>query len=99
VLGALVRAGLEGLRAKLPAPPLVEGDPAEMTPAQLAAINVRRLPDSLQGALRELENDMIVSSWLPVPLTEGYRSLKAAELEKIAGLDAQQRCSLYANYY
>lgn len=99
VLGALLRAGIEGLRGKFPAPPLVEGDPADLSPAQLAAINVRRLPDSLPAALRELENDTVVSSWLPRPLMDGYRALKAAELEKTAGLDAAEQCALYAKYY
>jgi glutamine synthetase len=99
VLGALVRAGVEGLRGKMSAPPLTDGDPADLTPAQLAAINVRRLPDSLPAALRELENDAVVSSWLPATLVQGYRALKIAEQEKTAGLDAQQQCDLYAGYY
>lgn len=99
VLGALVRAGIEGLRGTLPSPPLVAGDPADLTPAQLAAINVRRLPESLPAALRELEDDPVVASWLPAPLRQGYSALKTAELEKTAGLDAAQQCALYAGYY
>ncbi len=99
VLGALVRAGIEGLRGKSKSPPLVEGDPADLSPAQLAAMNIRRLPDSLPMALQELDKDMIVSSWLPAPLMQGYRALKNAEMEKTAGLDAHKQCDLYAGYY
>lgn len=99
VLGALLRAGIEGLHGKLPAPPLVAGDPADLTSAQLAAMNVRRLPDSLPAALHELDSDATVSSWLPKPLTDGYRALKTAEIERTADLDAAQQCALYAKYY
>jgi glutamine synthetase len=99
VLGALIRAGIEGLRGKAKAPPLVEGDPADLSPAQLAAMNIRRLPDSLPMALQELDKDTTVSSWLPAPLMQGYRALKTAEMEKTAGLDAHKQCDLYAGYY
>lgn len=99
VLGALLRAGIEGLHGKLPAAPLVNGDPADLSEAQLAAINIRRLPDSLPAALQELEKDAVVSSWLPKPLMDGYRALKTAELERTKALDAKEQCALYAKYY
>jgi len=99
VLGALVRAGLEGLRAKMKAPPLVEGDPADLSEAELKKLNVRRLPDSLPAALAELDADKVVSGWLPAPLRQGYQALKAAEMERVAKLDAQAQCALYAGYY
>lgn len=99
VLGALVRAGLEGLRTKMKAPPLVEGDPADLSAEQLGKLNVRRLPDSLPAALAELDADKVVSSWLPAPLQQGYRALKTAEMERVAKLDPLGQCALYAGYY
>lgn len=99
VLGALIRAGIEGLRGQLPPPPLVEGDPADLAPTRLVDMRIRRLPDSLPAALRELEADTVVSSWLPTVLSQGYRALKVAELERTSGLDAHQQCALYASYY
>lgn len=99
VLGALVRAGLEGLRAKMKAPPLVEGDPADLTAAELARLDVRRLPESLSAALDELARDTVVSGWLPAPLRQGYHALKTAELERTSPLDPAAQCALYAKYY
>ncbi len=99
VLGSLIRAGLEGLRAKLPTPPLVEGDPADLTPAELAKLGIRRLPDSLPHALEELAADKVVSGWLPAPLHQGYRALKNAEMERTRELDPAAQCALYAKYY
>lgn len=99
VLGALVRAGIEGLRAGLPAPPLLAGDPADLTTAECDALDIRRLPDSLPAALAALAADETVSGWLPLPLRQGYLALKTAELERTAGLDHANQCALYAKYY
>jgi glutamine synthetase len=99
VLGALIRAGIEGLRARMAAPPLLTGDPADLTAAELAALNVRRLPDSLPAALAALASDETVSGWLPLPLRQGYHALKTAELERTASLAPANQCALYAKYY
>ncbi|WP_374380722.1 glutamine synthetase family protein [Dongia sp.] len=99
VLGALVRAGLEGLRAQMKTPPLIEGDPADLTAAELQKLNVRRLPESLPAALAELDADSVVSGWLPAPLRQGYHALKTAEMARTAALDPQAQCALYADYY
>src|SRR5262249_36131674 len=99
VLGALVRAGLEGLRGTLAAPPLIEGDPADLSEAELKQLNVRRLPGSLSDALAELHADEVVKSWLPQRLQDGYFALKQAEMEKAGSLDIEQQCALYAQFY
>jgi glutamine synthetase len=99
VLGALVRAGIEGLRAKLQPPPLVESDPADLLDAELSRMNIRRLPASLGDALAELHADPIVKSWLPQTLQDGYFALKQAEMEKAALLDPKEQCALYADFY
>ncbi len=44
VLGVMVRAGLEGLRAKLPPPPLFSGDPASLSNDERIAKGLQRLP-------------------------------------------------------
>lgn len=99
VLGALVRAGIEGLRGNLPAPPLIEGDPADLSEAELARANVRRLPASLSDALAELHVDAVVKSWLPQRLQDGYFAMKQAEMERAGSLDVKEQCALYAQFY
>ncbi|HWA43140.1 MAG TPA: glutamine synthetase family protein [Hypericibacter adhaerens] len=98
-LGALVRAGLEGMRAKLPVPPLVEGDPADLSAAQLKKLGVRRLPDSLPAALGELEKDAVAKGWLPEPLQKSFFALKRTEMAKLEHLDAAGQCAKYASVY
>jgi glutamine synthetase len=98
-LGALVRAGLEGLRDKLPAPPLVGGDPADLSPDQLKKLGVRRLPETLPDALGELERDATVLGWLPEPMRLAYFALKRTEMARVKDLDAAAQCARYADVY
>jgi glutamine synthetase len=99
VLGALVRAGLQGLREQLPAPPLVEGDPADLTAEQLARLNVCRLPASLPEALAALQADSKVMEWLPEPMKLAYFALKRSEIARMKDLDARAQCAAYAKVY
>ena len=98
-LAALVRAGLEGLRQQLPTPPLVDGDPAELSAKQLQDMNIRRLPDSLPVALEALQQDDVIFSWLPDVMRQSYLALKKAEMERTAKLDPAGQCDLYADFY
>lgn len=98
-LAALVQAGLDGLRQQMPTPPLVTGDPADLSPQQLQDMQIRRLPDSLPAALTALQDDAVISAWLPDVLRQSYLALKQAEIEKTAKLSPAAQCDLYANFY
>jgi glutamine synthetase len=98
-LAALVRAGLEGLRQSLPTPPLVDGDPSELSDEQLDKLDVRRLPQSLPEALETLQRDEVIFSWLPEVMRQSYLALKQAEIEKTAELHPAGQCDLYAEFY
>jgi glutamine synthetase len=98
-LGALVRAGLEGLRENLLAPPLVEGDPADLSAEQLKELGIRRLPETLPDALAELERDATVLGWLPEPLRLAYFALKRTEMARVKDLDPKTQCERYAEVY
>lgn len=99
VLGALARAGLEGVREKLTTPPIVDVDPATLSEAESEALGVRRLPGSLTAALNALESDRIASGWLPPLLLESYLGMKRAEIAMVAGLDDAAICKRYAEIY
>ena len=82
-LGALVRAGLDGVKRALPAP----------GPGAAA------FPRSLQDALSALEQDEVMSSWLPADLLRTYLSVKRSEISAVAGLPADQVHARYARAY
>lgn len=96
VLGGLLAAGLDGIERKLPAPPLVNTDPADMTDVQREAVGARRLPLSLTEALDRFEADEIASQWLGQDLLATYLLEKRAEVSGCADLSAEQICERYA---
>lgn len=98
-LGVMVRAGLEGIRQKLAAPPLFSGDPALLDDGQRKALGLKRLPQSLSEALETLMADETVRGWFAPVAVETYVGMKRMEM-KLAGdrLD-DALCRRYAEIY
>jgi glutamine synthetase len=99
VLGALVRAGLQGIREELPLPEPVGVDPADLSPEERQRMGIRPLPGSLAEALDLMDADPIVRSWLPPLMYESYVSVKRTEVELAKGLTPEQLCEKYARVY
>jgi glutamine synthetase len=98
-LGVLVRAGIEGVRNRLPAPPLFTGDPAGLSEAERQKLGLRRLPASLEEALAALLADETVSGWFSEAALETYVGLKRKELELVQDLEGDALCRRYAEVY
>jgi glutamine synthetase len=86
-LGALVRAGLDGVNRALAVP-----DPGP-GPATAA------FPECLEDALLALERDAVMSSWLSEDLLGTYLSVKRSEIAAVAGLPDGQVHERYARAY
>jgi glutamine synthetase len=99
VLAALVRAGLEGVRAGLETPPLVNRDPADLPPDERERLGVVPLPSSLAAALAALAADETVKGWFAPDLLETFRGVKALEIDGAAGLSDAELCALYRTVY
>lgn len=82
-LGALVWAGLDGLRRQRR---LADGERAA-------------LPGTLEAALDEFEESVPVAEWFGPALRETYSAAKRAECRVIAGMDEAQICARYAGLY
>jgi len=98
-LAVLIRAGLEGLRANLPQPHIVRGDPEAMTADERDGLGIRRLPGSLEQALAALDADPVVKGWFSPTFMECYFAMKRKEIEIVAGLEGQALCDRYAAVY
>lgn len=98
-LALLIRAGLEGLRAGLPPPPIVRGDPDEMGEDQRKALGIHRLPASMAEALAAIEADATVQGWFMPVFLDCYFAMKRKEAELVAGLEGQALCDRYAEIY
>lgn len=79
LLGALVKAGLEGIRRDLPLMAPITEDPADMTPEARAAAGITSLPASLGAALDSLEADETARGWFSAHMLQTYLALKRWE--------------------
>ncbi len=98
-LGAIVRAGLEGVRAQLPAPPILECDPAELDPEDAERFGVGALPATLAQAMQALAEDATARGWMTPLLYDAYVSVKQAEIDATADMDLEEICRRYAAIY
>jgi glutamine synthetase len=95
----LVHAGLEGLRAGLPAPPILEQDPETLDEAERARLGVFVLPRSLAEALDALEADAVALGWMGPVLAQAYLMHKRGEIAMMSEHDADEMLRLYAEAY
>jgi len=99
VIGALVRAGLEGIRAKLPLPVAIDRDPGDLTDNERKAMGIVPLPSSLDEALGALEANATVKGWMSPVMYESYVGVKRKEIEMAKGADAAEICRRYHEVY
>lgn len=98
-LAAIVRAGLEGLKQALPAPPIVSGDPSVMGEEERRSKGLVRLPENLSAALAAFRADATVAGWFAPIFIETFLGMKAEEMKALAGLDDAAICERYREVY
>jgi glutamine synthetase len=98
-LAVLVHAGLDGIRRRLPAPQATESDPTTMSPDELRARGILRLPQSLAEALAAFEADVAVRSWFPPSLHDAYLRYKRWEIGYLGQLAPDEQCRRYVESY
>lgn len=99
VMGAIVQAGLAGLRDGLEPPPVLEEDPDGWSPERLAAAGIGALPGSLDEALTALTDDKAACEWLGQELLDVYLAVKRSEIAVVQGAPPEALCERYANVY
>ncbi|MDP9861908.1 MULTISPECIES: glutamine synthetase family protein [Streptosporangium] len=87
-LGAVIHAGLDGIRRGLDPGEAVNVDPATLTESRLAALGVRRLPATLDEALGALEADDVLMDALGPLRSSAYLAVKRSEARAFAAEDA-----------
>jgi len=86
-LGALIAAGMDGVRRELdPGEPMMV-DPSSLDEAERKRRNVRRLPDSLGAAVDTLAEDAVLTGALGDLLADAYITVKRSEAEAFATED------------
>jgi glutamine synthetase len=91
-LGAVIHAGLDGIRRKLHPGEAVNVDPATLTEAERQAKGAHRLPDSLGAALDALAADELLLDSLGDLRSRAYLAVKRSEAKAFAGADPAYEC-------
>lgn len=98
-LGALVHAGLDGIRKSLPLSlPVSHGD-AKSEEEAYAAAGVQRLPSTLSEALDLLEKCEEARDWFGQEFLDLYLTFKRAEVRGLNDLEELEICKKYADVY
>lgn len=98
-LGAVVWAGLDGIRQARTLPPPPERDFWDMSDAEREAAGVRPLPRSLGEALDRLAACTEAREWFGDRFLDVYLQFKRSELKVLDGLDDAAICARYAEVY
>ena len=99
LLGALVWAGLEGVRRGLRPRPATTEDPASLGPTERVRYRIERLPTSLNQALDVLEDSGTLGRAMGPELHGAYLTHKRAEVALTAGLTLEQVVERYVDAY
>jgi glutamine synthetase len=98
-LGALVNAGVDGVRRKLLLPPVAEKSFWAMSEAERTEQGARELPHSLGAALDELAATPEAKDWFGEQFLDAYLMFKRSEIESLVGVDDAAVCARYAEVY
>jgi glutamine synthetase len=98
-LAALVRAGLQGIKDKLVTPSASKGDLSLFSKEELNAINVMRLPMSLEEALEIFSGEAMLKQWFPGQFVDIYLKHKYQELEDAGTYDTEKLYERYSTIY
>ena len=91
-LGAVIHAGLDGIRRQLDPGEPVNVDPSTLSDAQRAALGAHRLPQTLDAALDALEADKLLMSALGSLRSTAYLAVKRSEAAAFAEHDTAWEC-------
>ena len=98
-LGALIAAGLDGIRRSLSLPAEVTTDPGHLSEEERATQHIRPLPTGLGEAITALEQDTALLDALGAERAGTYLAVRRAEWEALQELSLQDEVRLLAERY
>jgi glutamine synthetase len=91
-LGAVILAGLDGVRTKADPGTAINVDPADLSDEERARLGARPLPASLGEALDALEADELLMDALGPLRRTAYLAVKRSDIEAFSGHDDAFEC-------
>jgi glutamine synthetase len=90
VAGALIAAGLTGIEQDLRLPSEVTEDPALYSQEELDRLGIRRLPESSEEAVAQLEESKVLREAMGDVLFNAFVAVRRAEIELFAGTSDEE---------
>jgi len=97
-LGAIIHAGLDGIRGEMTLPAELP-DFWSMTEKARTAAGIDELPRSLSDALDLLEATEVARAWFGPEFFAAYLQFKRSEIAALEGLEPSDICDRYAAIY
>ena len=98
-LGAVISAGLNGIRKKMELPHPLQKDPVSLSAAEMEEMGVKLLPSNLKEALSNLKKDKAILEALGESLSRSYLAVKSAEYESLGKLSSEREVDLLLEKY
>ena len=98
-LGAVIAAGLDGLRRNLALPEEVDMDPGLIPEDQRKARGIDRLPQNLGEAIAALRNDDVLLNAMGPDLAKSYVAVRQNEWDNLKDLSLEEEVALLAERY
>lgn len=98
-LGAVIAAGMDGIRKDMELPEPVQKDPSILTSDERNELGIEPLPDNLGQALDNLEKDEVLLNAMGKKLSKSYLAVKNAEYEALLKLAPEKELEILLEKY
>ncbi len=98
-LGAVIAAGLDGIRRRLPLPDEVSVDPGLIPEAERRQRGIDLLPRNLGEAIDALKGDAVLLQALGEPLSRSFIAVREKEWEVLKDMDLKEEVAMLAQRY
>ena len=98
-LGALITAGMDGVKRKLPLPPNTDYDPGTASEELLKKNNIEILPRTMDAVISALEKDKVLLDALQPRLAKAFIAVRKAEYCFMKDMSLEQEVKLLLNRY
>ena len=98
-LGALITAGMDGVKRKLPLPPSTDYNPGTASEEVLKTNKVEVLPRTMDAVIAALENDKVLLDALQPRLAKAFIAVRKAEYQFMKDMTIEQEVKLLLNRY
>ncbi|MBW4573821.1 MAG: glutamine synthetase family protein [Aphanothece sp. CMT-3BRIN-NPC111] len=98
-LGAVIAAGLDGVRRRLKPGEPVDLDPGNLSQEERSGRGIDLLPTNLGDAIAHLRNDEVLKSALGPELAQAYLAVRSAEWEAMKDLELEEEVKLLLERY